>query len=116
MGLPFTAIALGTFISCTIGSKLRCPEIGVFGTILSLAAVFVFGGVCSFVGGILLFVAAANPPPPDVFNPQGYSAFAAIAGIMAVVAGITYCFGLCCYAIKQCLDNKSIGQKANSEG
>ena len=56
---------------------------------------FLIAGLCSIIGGILIFVAAANPPPEKVYQRNNYIAFAALAGIFAVIAGITYCCGMC---------------------
>ena len=70
-----------------------CEEVADIAKVL-LGIAFFIAGVCSVVGGILLFVAAGNPPPQSLYDPIGYSAFAAVAGIVATVAGIIYCFGI----------------------
>ena len=75
------------------GSVCEESVAGVATGLIGIA--FLIAGVCSVVGGVLLFVAAANPPPQSLYDPIGYSAFAAIAGIVATVAGIIYCFGIC---------------------
>ena len=50
-----------------------------------------------------------------MFNPQGYSAFAAVTGILAAITDITYCCGLCGFGMTKCDDEESTGQNANSE-
>ena len=63
------------------------------------------GSACAFIGSVLLFLAAAFPPLSNM-DPQAYSAFAAIAGIMAAIAGIVYCFESSGYAVKEHYDDK----------
>lgn len=100
--LPVGLLVIGCFVAIYCSKYLNCNDTGNTLGLCSWASAFVCGGGCSLLGGILLLLAAAGSPPPSMFtNPQGYSAFAAIAGIMAVVAGITYCCGLCGYAIKE---------------
>lgn len=92
VSLPLIAILISFCVAIDVERKdceywwALCARIGVF----------LCGGLCSLVGGILLYVGAATPPPPDVFNPQGYSAFAAI----------TYCFALCGCSIWAVSDDK----------
>ena len=115
--LPIVGVGIGSCILCIcVSTESSCgAAIGICGGVFSWAIAFVCAGLCSFAGGILLFIAAANPPPPDVFNPQGYSAFAAIAGILAVIASIAHCCGLCGFGMTKCDDKESTGQNANSE-
>ena len=75
------------------GSVCEESVAGVVTGVVGIA--FPTAGVFSVIGGALLFVAAATPPPRSLYDPIGYSAFAAIAGIMAIVAGIIYCFEMC---------------------
>ena len=112
VSLPLIAILIGFCIAIAAD----CNDCGFCCAACSWIGAFLCGGLCSLVGGVLLFVAAAMPPPPDAFNPQGYAAFAAITGIFAAIAGITYCCGLCGYFIKTKFDDEeSTGQNANSK-
>ena len=106
--LPIIAIIIGLGIAWLCSTtKTECGEdFGLnCGTCL-WAAAFFCGGLCSLVGGILLLVAAAHPPPPNEFDPKGYSAFAAIAGITAVLAGFAHSCGLCGCVIMKKFDGK----------
>ena len=106
--LPIILIGIGLVILCVCSNTNteHGENIGICGVCFWVAA-FLLGGLCSLVGGILLFVAAARPPPPnDYHDPQGYTAFAAIAGITAVCSGIAHTCGLCGYGIKNAFEEK----------
>ena len=96
VSLPLIAILIG----CYIATHADSEDCELYCAVCSWIGAFLCGGLCSLVGGVLLFVAAAMPPPADAFNPQGYTAFAAITGIFAAIAGITYYCGLCGFFIK----------------
>ena len=100
--LPGIAIVAGCAIVCVCAGKL--DDMFTWSGVL-LCCAFVCGGACTFIGSVLLFLAAAFPPLSNM-NPQAYSAFAAIAGIMAAIAGIVYCFELSGYAVKEHYDDK----------
>ena len=112
VSLPLIVILIG----CHLAYHIDSEDCEIYCIICSWIGVFLCGGLCSLVGGVLLFVAAAMPPPPDAFNPQGYIAFAAITGIFAAIAGVTYYCGLCGFFIKvKLFDEESTGQNANSK-
>ena len=102
VSLPGIAIVAGCAIVCVRAGKLddTFTWSGVF-----LCCAFVCGGACYFIGSVLLFLAAAFPPLSHM-DPQDYSAFAAIAGIMAAIAGIVCCFELSGYVVKEHYDDK----------
>ena len=105
--LPVIAIIIGIGIVCACSKTNQEDNIGLCGVCFWVIA-FLLGGICSLVGGILLFIAAAHPPPPnDYHDPQGYSAFAAIAGITAVISGIAHTCGCCGYGIKKNFEEKN---------
>lgn len=106
--LPIILIGIGVVIICVCSNTKteRGESVGMCGVCFWVAA-FLLGGLCSLVGGIFLFVATTRPPPPkDYHDPQGYIAFAAIAGITAVCSGIAHTFGLCGYGIKNFFEEK----------
>ena len=84
-----------------IGDRKGCADRGFMCAAFSWGTAFFFSGISSFIGAGALFIAAANPPAPDVFNPQSYTAFAAIAGILAAIAGIAYCITVGGYSAKR---------------
>ena len=95
--VPIALIVLGVAVACGIGWFKIIPDAkcrGGLAAVLWLIA-FLIAGVCSVVGGIILFVDAAHPPPEKDYNRNNYIAFAAFAGIFAVIAGIAYCSGMC---------------------
>ena len=86
--------AMVTIAACFIfiTDRKGCADRGFVCAAISWGVAFFFSGVSSLVGALCLFISAGSPPASDLFNPQAYIAFAAIAGIMATIAGITYCF------------------------
>ena len=113
VSLPGIAIVAGCAIVCVCAGKL--DDTFTWSGVL-LCCAFVCGGACTFIGSVFLFLAAALPPLSHM-DPHAYSAFAAIAGIMAAIAGIVYCFELSGYAVKDHYDDKrNTGKNANSEG
>ena len=103
VSLPVAAIIAGVCFACILQvvSESWCDEERVNQCQLgSMACSVILGGVCSVFGGIFLLAAAADPPTPERSDPQGYSAFAAIAGIVACISGIIYCCALCGICMK----------------
>ena len=95
--LPFALCIVGVIL--TLSSK-PCKKMRTAVTICSCGGAFCLGGLCSFIGGSLMFAAAASPPPLSKYQPgpAAYMAFAIITGILAVVAGLIYCCAMVgCY-------------------
>ena len=99
--LPILFAVLG--VGITLVSRCKIIRVGKwrFRITKCIRLIVLFtGGLCSVIGGILIFVAAANPPPEEDYNRNSYIAFAAFAGIFAVITCCACCCGTCCLPSK----------------
>ena len=106
MTLPVFLILLGAVIACMCDKSSSGEGRGTGAAICLWLLGFLIAGLCSLIGAILMFLAAADPPPQRVYNRNSYVAFAAFAGIFALIAGIAYCGGMCGYFSKESCDKK----------
>ena len=108
--LPCALCLVGTGLS--LSSSKLCENFKKNVAMCSCGGAFCLGGLCSFIGGILMFAAAAFPPPLSKYQPgpASYMAFAIITGILAVVAGLIYCCAMIGCVLNEGFDKKEANE------